>query len=121
MTITNHPRRHHPKIFPTIRPTFSQALLTTLKLTASACKTREARSDSLNTVGYSPENEHDNGKNNDLKMYFLLKRAMFHCHVSFEGGIELFKKSFFPAGFSEIYIAIYCHWLFLIQCLSLFP
>ena len=34
---------------------------------------------------YTPENSHDNGKTNHLKMYLLLKIMMFHCHFNFRG------------------------------------
>ena len=33
-----------------------------------------------------PENQHDNGRHNHLKMYLLLKIVIFHCHLSFLGG-----------------------------------
>ena len=29
------------------------------------------------------------GKNNRLKMYLLLQMVIFHCHVSFRGGISI--------------------------------
>jgi len=56
---------------------------------------------------YSPQDYHDNGK-----MYPLLKMVMFHCHVSFLGGIPIYAPNLDVGAGESCVIPRIFHWKF---------